>query len=140
MSEDEKISNNKINEENNYSKKKDINEKDSEEERNNNEISKTSKKLTLSRIPLTSKEKEEFENSTNLKISKKGGSVRRKKVIRRPKDTRGGKEIKKSKKINKEKEIDLEQVSEEGSNLLKKDGKFVTSDKELVAKIKESII
>ena len=41
--------------------------------------------------------------------------------------------------MNKEKEIDLDEISEEGSHILKKDGKFVTSNKELVAKIKLSI-
>ena len=116
------------------------NEKNKQRNNNNEEKeNKTSKKYTYSRIPLTNEEKEEFERQSKLKISKMGGSIRRKKQIRRPKDIRGAKDIKKSKKMNKEKEIDLDEISEEGSHILKKDGKFVTSNKELVAKIKLSI-
>ena len=104
-----------------------------------NKVTIKSNKITLSGIPLTNEERKEMEKTSKNKIDRIGGSIRRKKLVRRPKDNRGGKELKKLKKINKEKEIDLDEISEEGSNILKKDGKFCTTDMELVAKIKESI-
>ena len=99
----------------------------------------SSNKITISQLPLTAYEKEDIETSGQKKVSKIGGSIRIKTYIRLPKPVvKKYKDESKTKKENKEVELDLDKISEEGTNLLKKDGTYLTSDKELLKKIKES--
>ena len=68
-------------------KEKEEDEKDYED----NNDHKSSKKISISRIPLSREELFE-ENEPRTKRSKKGSTARKKRIIRKPKDKRGGKE------------------------------------------------